>query len=213
MTSNYSTTFLKAILAGMMVSMGATLYLIVENHTLGAFLFTFGLYSIYTMDFYLFTGKVGYLLSHRRPDKLLIVWCGNLVGTGTMAFLISQTRLVSVTPMIENVKKYSAMKISDGLLSVFILGIFCGLMMYISSESHFRTRNTANSVGGYITLFLCVMLFLLAGFEHSIANMYYFSLAGAWSMDAAISLVVISLGNAVGGLLIPATTLLMKTDH
>ena len=212
MDSNYPTTFLKSILAGIVVAISSTLYLIVENHTVGAFLFSLGLLCIYTLDFYLFIGKAGYLLIHRRLDKLVIVWFGNLLGTMGTAFLLSQTRLTVTTPMIEAVTNLSTTKISDTPVSLFILGIFCGLVIFIAAECYQRTRGTANSVGGYLTVVVCVMLFILCGFEQSIADMFYFSLAGAWSMDAVFALIIISLGNALGALLIPLVALLMESE-
>ena len=149
---------------------------------------------------------------HRRLDKLVIVWFGNLLGTMGTAFLLSQTRLTVTTPMIEAVTNLSTTKISDTPVSLFILGIFCGLVIFIAAECYQRTRGTANSVGGYLTVVVCVMLFILCGFEQSIADMFYFSLAGAWSMDAVFALVIISLGNALGALLIPLVALLMESE-
>ncbi len=75
--------------------------------------------------------------------------------------------------------------------------------MYIAAESFKKTQNTQNSIGGYIGLFLCVMLFLLLGFEHSIANIFYFSVANAWSLKALIALLIVTLGNTVGAILFP----------
>lgn len=213
MDSNYPTTLLKAILAGMMVSFSSISYLLVENHIIGAFLFSFGLFSIYTLNFYLFTGKAGYLWRHRRPDKLLLTWCGNLLGAIIVATLISQTRLVDSTLMMYNVTDLATTKISDTPSSLFILALFCGFTMYIAAETHQRTRNTANSIGGYITVILCVMVFMMAGFENSIADMFYFALMGDWGSDTIIAIITVSLGNAVGALVIPTFTLLMEPDH
>ena len=43
-----------------------------------------------------------------------------------------------------------------------------------------------------------VMLFILSGFEHSIANMFYFHLAGAYDGKAFLYLLVMVAGNGVG---------------
>lgn len=183
-----------------MIAIGGCAYLTIDNHYVGAMLFTIGLFTIYTLDFYLYTGKVGFLLEERDLLKMLVIWLGNLVGTVGMALLVMQTRMVSTTEIIEHATSYAEIKLGDGLISIFILGCFCGLMMYIGAKSYKLTTNTANSVGGYIGLFLCVMVFLLLGFEHSVANMFYFTLAGVWSLEAIIALVVVSLGNAVGAM-------------
>ncbi len=205
----YISVFTKAILAGLMIAMGACAYLTIENHYIGAMLFTIGLFTIYTLDFYLYTGKVGYLLDDKNIVKIIVIWLGNFLGTVGTAFLVKATRLVTTTDVIENAQHYSEVKTTDGFVSIFILGIFCGLMMYIAAESFKCTQNTQNSVGGYVGLFLCVMVFLLLGFEHSIANMFYFTLASAWSAHALMAVLVVSLGNAVGGLLVNVAKLII----
>lgn len=193
----------KAILAGVMISLGASAYLILDNHYIGAILFTIGLYAIYTLDLYLFTGKVGFLLQDKDPLKLVIIWVGNLFGAVGTGLLMHATRLMQLTGLYEHAVSYAHIKLTDSFASIFVLGIFCGLMMYLAAACFYKTQNTANSVGGYIGLFLCVMVFLLLGFEHSIANMYYFTIAGAWSLGTFVPLLVVTCGNAVGGLFIP----------
>ncbi len=47
------------------------------------------------------------------------------------------------------------------------------------------------------------MVFILSGFEHVVANMYYFAIARIWSVNTIISLIVMTTGNSIGGLLIP----------
>ncbi|MFI3325538.1 MAG: formate/nitrite transporter family protein [Clostridia bacterium] len=202
MVKRYTPAFFKAILAGLMIALGATAYLTVENHYVGAALFTIGLFTIYTLDLYLYTGKVGYLLEDKDILKILVIWVGNLVGILASAFMLLSTRIISTTTLIEHAESYAEVKLSDNYFSIFILGIFCGIMMFIAAQSFKLTQNTSNSFGGYIGLFLCVMIFLLLGFEHSIANMFYFTIAGVWSFKAVIALIIVSLGNAVGGLLI-----------
>ena len=51
---------------------------------------------------------------------------------------------------------------------------------------------------------------ILAGFEHCISNMFYFSMAGVWSAKAVSYLLVMTCGNIAGGLLIPASQKLLK---
>ena len=211
MSKKHITTFLKAILAGMMIAIGGSVYLGIESHNLGAALFTIGLFVIYTLDLYLYTGKIGFLLEDKDPLKIVIIWFGNLVGATATAGLVLCTRMVTTTHVVESAKHYAEVKLGDpSYLSIFVLGIFCGIMMYLAAISFKTTQNTQNSVGGYIGLFLCVMIFLLLGFEHSIANMFYFTIAGAWSVKAVIALIVVSIGNAVGGLLIPVLSIPME---
>lgn len=48
-----------------------------------------------------------------------------------------------------------------------------------------------------------IMVFILSGFEHSIANMFFYSIADAWGVKAVAYIVVIAIGNLIGGALIP----------
>jgi len=49
-----------------------------------------------------------------------------------------------------------------------------------------------------------VPVFILAGFEHSIADMFYFCAGGQFTLEALVFILVVILGNAVGGIIIPA---------
>ena len=40
-------------------------------------------------------------------------------------------------------------------------------------------------------------------FEHCVANMYYFTMGGAWSSRAVLYLLVMTVGNAAGGVIGP----------
>lgn len=212
MMKKYLPVFLKAILAGLMIGIGACAYLAIENHYVGAMLFTIGLFTIYSLDFYLYTGKVGYLLEDKDFVKIIVIWVGNFLGITTTARLIMATRITTKTHLVEGAYSYAETKLTDGLISVFILAIFCGIMMYIAAQAFKSTQNSANSIGGYVGLFLCVMVFLLLGFEHSIANMFYFTVASSWSLNAIFPILIVTLGNAVGALLIPSFNLLMSSE-
>ena len=50
-----------------------------------------------------------------------------------------------------------------------------------------------------VMVFLCVMVFILSGFEHCIANMYYFSAADVWSGKTLMLILLMTLGNSIGG--------------
>ena len=66
-------------------------------------------------------------------------------------------------------------------------------------------RSNPHELGKYLALFFGVCVFILCGFEHCVANMYYFTMGGAWSGRAILYLLVMTLGNAVGGVIGPVT--------
>ena len=48
---------------------------------------------------------------------------------------------------------------------------------------------------------MCVMVFILCGFEHSVANMYYISVANLLSLKSLLYILIMILGNSVGSIL------------
>lgn len=189
--------FYKAVLAGIAIAIGGSIYLSVENKIIGALLFTVGLYAIVLNGLFLYTGKVGYLVVEKDKKEYLLIllttWLGNLVGTAIGAVAFLNTRQAHIA---QNVKSICDAKLNDTPLSIFILAVFCGLLMYIAVDG-FKEK------GNPIILFMGVSVFILCGFEHCIANMFYFSLAQAWSGKAVLYLLIMTLGNSVGGILIP----------
>lgn len=91
-------------------------------------------------------------------------------------------------------------KLEDSLPSVFLLAVLCNVFIYIAVEGF---RSNPHEIGKYLSLFFGVMGFVLCGFEHCVANMFYISTAGLWSGRAAGYLLVMTLGNSAGGVLIP----------
>ena len=62
-------------------------------------------------------------------------------------------------------------------------------------------KSNPHELGKYLSLFFGVMVFIFCGTEHCVADMFYFWMAGLWSGRAILSVLVISLGNAAGGVL------------
>lgn len=189
--------FLKAAAAGITIGIGGAVYLTLENRVIGAVLFGVGLYTIVLNGLFLYTGKVGYLISAKDKKayilQLIFTWLGNFAGTALAAAAISATRIRNLRRTAEVICKT---KLADTPHSILILAVFCGILMYVAVDG-FREK------GNPLILFFCVTVFILCGFEHCIANMFYFSLAGAWSLRAVIYLLLMTLGNSAGGILLP----------
>ncbi|MEO2264009.1 formate/nitrite transporter family protein [Dorea sp. YH-dor228] len=190
--------FLLAIGAGLAISIGGTVYLSVDNKIIGSLLFAVGLYAIVLNGLFLYTGKVGYLVDQSDKIEYLgllgITWLGNLAGTWIGAVAVLNTRIQGIR---ENAVGICETKLADGPLSIFMLAIFCGILMYIAVDGFKEKENP-------LILFICVSVFILSGFEHCIANMFYFSIAGAWSLKTIVYLIIMTLGNSLGGMLIPS---------
>ncbi|MBQ8569105.1 MAG: formate/nitrite transporter family protein [Oscillospiraceae bacterium] len=191
--------FMRAVLTGFAIGIGGTVYLSCDNKYLGAFLFGTGLFVILSFGFNLFTGRVGYAVENKPAYilDLIVIWLGNLAGTAASGAMLMCTRISGIGDKAADI---CAVKFSDDLLSIFILAFFCGILMFIAADGY---KKIENPVGKMLAIFLPVIVFILSGYEHCIANMFYFTVAGVWSVNAVIYLMVMTLGNAVGGMFIP----------
>ena len=191
--------FVLGILAGFCIALGGTAFLSLESKVLGAVFFCVGLFAICTLGFSLFTGKVCYVFDRDRAYALDLpfIWLGNLCGTWLTAKLEQLTRISGIQ---ERAVAVCQAKLDDNLLSIFILAVFCNVLIYLAVEGF---NNNPHEIGKYLSLFFGVTVFILCGFEHCVANMYYFSMANLWSGKTLLYVIVMSLGNAVGGVLIP----------
>ena len=193
--------FLYAIMAGAFIAMGGVVFLSLNNKIVGAFMFSLGLFAVCTLKYNLFTGKVGYLFCNDVKTYLpwcLMVWVGNLVGSIIVAELV---RLTRVAPgIIEKSTKLVQVKADDTLISLFVLGIFCNIMVVHAVDQYL---NNPHEIGKYLGIVMSIMVFILCGFEHCIADMFYIQMARMWNSQTIIALIVITLGNVLGGILIP----------
>lgn len=187
--------FIGAVCAGAAVSIGGTVYLSVENTVIGSVLFSVGLYAIVLNGWYLYTGKIGYLILQKEWKPYLVLlgltWAGNLAGAMLAAGVLGQTRIRGIE---ERAAQICQVKLSDGPLSILILSVFCGILMYVAVEG-FRLKENP------LILMFCVSVFILCGFEHCIANMFYLSMAGMWSAKSVGYLLIMTLGNSLGAVL------------
>ena len=194
-------TFAYGVLAGICIAIGGTVFLATDNKVVGATFFTAGLFTICTFGFNLFTGKVCYVFERDASYAidLPIMWLGNLCGTWLTAALESLTRQ---GPMLaEKAMKLAETKLADTPLSIFLLAFFCDILIFIAVDGYGKNPH---ELGKYLSLFFGVIVFILCGFEHCVANMYYFAMAGVLFQGKTLLYVLImTLGNAVGGVFFP----------
>ena len=192
--------FLSGILAGLCIGLGGTVFLSLDSKVLGALFFTVGLFTICTQGMHLYTGKVCYLFEKDLAYALdlIPIWLGNLAGTFLLGTLVRCTRIAPA--LVEKAQGLCETKLGDGLGSIFLLAVFCNMLIYIAVEGY---NKNPHEVGKYLALFFGVVVFILSGFEHCVANMYYFSIAGMWSGKTLLYVLVMTAGNSVGGWVFP----------
>ena len=196
----------KSIIAGVMIGIGGTVYLSVENKVVGSVLFAIGLFAIVVYGFNLYTGKIGYLVTNfnfKYIKELVITLVGNFIGTFFVGFILRYTRIYSL--ISEKAKALVDIKLDDNIISILILSFFCGILMYFAVNGYKELKD----VGRYIAIFLGVIVFILCGFKHCVANMYYFSVS-SWCLNGFLYLLIMILGNSLGGMLIPLCDKIIK---
>lgn len=189
--------YLFAISAGLCISLGGIAFLSCESKIAGALFFTVGLFVILVFDLNLFTGKVCYALENKPSYilRLLAIWFGNLTGAVATGYVLRLTRLTSA---MEKCVSVCQTKLNDNLFSIFILAILCNVLIFIAVHGF---KNSKDVIAKYLSVFFGVSVFVLCGFEHCVANMFYFSFANAWTWNTILYLLVMTAGNIVGGLL------------
>ncbi len=189
---------LKAILAGMCIGIAGLVYLSVENHVIGALLFSFGLLVIVGRGYGLYTGKVGYLIPYSKGYLLTlgITLLGNIIGIAIIAYLF---RLTGISEVVTAGSNLFALKIEHAWYETLALAIFCGMMMYIAVDSF---KIVKQDLVKTVILIFAVMIFILAKFEHSIANMLYFFLSDTYTIKGVLYLLIMIFGNAIGSVML-----------
>lgn len=187
--------FVLAIAAGIFIGIGGTVLLSLENRTVGAILFSVALLSICMLGLYLFTGKVGYLVNSHKPQDILSVVAG-LFGNAVGCWIAAAGVRICSPAVIETAQALVEPKLTKSPAYAVIAGIFCGILMYTAVQIY---RDKSSTAG----IFFCVPVFILAGFEHSIADMFYFFCAGEYSLKMLTFLLLVVVGNSIGGWLMP----------
>jgi len=178
-------TLIKAVYAGFMIGLGGVVNLSLENKIVGSLLFSFGLLTIVNQGFFLYTGKIGFVKTKEDFMKIPVIIVGNFLGTGLVAVLCRAAGMTISSQAICEAKLLKAP------LPIFVLSMFCGILMYLAIDNFNKCKN-------HLFVIAPVMIFILSGFEHSVANMFYFSLAGMWNGTSVVYMLLMILGNGVG---------------
>lgn len=202
--------FILAIIAGALVGLGGTIYLSSETKFIGALLFSFGLFFVLVYQFKLYTGLIGYALDNdiKSNLRLIIIVIGNWIGALMVGYIMRLTRVF--TYIGPKAVELTTTKLNDQWYSILILSIFCGLLMYLAVNTFYKAKTQDIKI---IALFIAIVAFITIGFEHSVANMFYFSIANLWSLKSILYIIIMIIGNGMGSLIIPIIFKLIKKEN
>ena len=190
---------ISAVLAGVMISFGGGVFLACESKVVGALLFSLGLTVILLNGFLLFTGKTAYLLENPPSYILLLclIWVGNLIGCMGMGALAGFAK----PALAETAASVCDAKLQQSPLQTIALGALCGILVYLAVD-FFKSDDDKKAFNKYLMVFTCVPAFILCGFEHSVADMFYFAASGAlYTGKGVLYILLVTLGNLIGAVL------------
>ena len=126
----------------------------------------------------------------------------------TFAILLCLTGILTAIakPQLVGVAKAACDgKLEGGMIRGLIAAIFCGVLMYAAVKTYAKGKTL-------VGIIFCIPTFILCGFEHSVADMYYFAVASFKSFDpmSILFVLVAIVGNTLGGWLLPVLMRLGK---
>lgn len=178
-----------AILSGILIGCGCLIYMSTTSNVVGAFLFSFGLITIVLRGYLLYTGKIGYATDKSVLKLIPTIILGNLIGTSLLACIVPES-----STLIAKSIALSEPKLLKSFVQLLFDSIGCGAMMYLAVDGY-KIKNNL------LLLIMPVMIFILCGFEHSIADMLYLGCAGKLYTFEGLKFIGIAIvGNAIGAL-------------
>jgi len=231
-----STTFVLAILAGAFIGLAAMFATVVTTDAAGTlpygvtkllsgFVFSLGLILVVVAGAELFTGNNlivmalagGQVTYAQVLRNWSVVYLGNFVGSLATAGLVfvSGQHTFADGRVGENAIVIANAKCSLGFIQAIALGVLCNALVCLAVWLCFSARSTTDKI---LAIIFPITAFVAAGFEHSVANMYFIpyglfakmSLAGdtvtyanlTWSNFIFFNLIPVTIGNIVGGALL-----------
>ena len=182
-------TLRSSFLAGTCIGIAGFGYL-AEKSIIGAVLFAFGLLTVVHYGLRLYTGTAGFI-KKGEVGTLLLILGGNILGCLAVALMVR----CSPMPLQETAQKILEGRLAVGPLKGGILAIGCGFIM--------TTAVTFARQGKNLPLLFGVPLFIMCGFPHCVADVFYylcvpFSFLGDNIGEVLTFYVSIVLGNFVG---------------
>lgn len=186
--------FIDSVYAGMCIALGGFASVGLQKPFNGI-IFSVGLVMIIFLGLQLFTGNVLRAKEDFSWEMLWkfwgLVYVGNFIGCFLSAWIV----ILSGFPL-EAAAAIATTKADLPFMEAFWRGIFCNVLVCIAA--YLGKSIQAPSAGKILIIMLPVTLFVISGYEHSVADMFYFSIG----KTSFFNLIPITIGNIVGGLLV-----------
>ncbi|WP_066505128.1 formate/nitrite transporter family protein [Abyssisolibacter fermentans] len=214
---------LLGIFAGLFIGFGAHGYIIVTQTLgkidiglakfIGAAVFPVGLMLVIIAGAELFTGNNIMTLALMKKkitcSKMLknwiIVYIGNFIGSIFLAYILSKTNLYTGIVGEKAIAIASAKVNNLTLLQGITRAILCNMIVVLAV---WMATAATDVTGKILAVWFPIMIFVLSGFEHSIANMFFIPMgkfigAGfSWGEMWINNIIPVTIGNLIGGAII-----------
>ncbi len=210
---------LMTLLSGGMIAICATSSLLANSvmdefgKFVGAILFSLGIFVILAFEMKLFTGLVSGIPTMGKKSlwKLPVCFIGNAIGVAIVFFLVSFSPISDVVISAGKYLIYSKIANESWAISSVCSGVLCGILITLSvlSVNHSHKKGLSANVG----VIFPIIVFAFCGFDHSVANMFYFYCLGemSWRVIGYILLTIV--GNVIGGVILPLVLKLRDEDQ
>ncbi|KAF7359105.1 putative formate/nitrite transporter [Mycena sanguinolenta] len=227
--TRYDKIFFKAFLAGLMLSFGGLMNVLVNAGStdlntsnpalvkmLGGFVFPSGFVLIVMLGLELLTSNMMVfpmaVVTRAIPWWSLVVnWTivtfGNLAGSlFSAAILVHYSGIVSTEPFLSGVVAYAEKKaVTPEWHQIFLRGIGCNILVCLAVWLAAGAKETVSKL---IAIWIPIWIFVAVAFDHVIANMFYIPLGIMFGADLTVadyikkSLIATYLGNIVGAAIV-----------
>ena len=186
LSSSYKKLTVSSFAAGVSIGIAGIAYLKTGN----AWVFPIGLYMVCFFGLHLYTGRVCYAKLIDAPELLWMIIM-NFIGAGLLGILCH-----FVYPeLAQKAAELTAAKINQDM-RVFPRAFLCNVMIFVAVHSWKNIPSPNNIIG----LIFATAIFVMCGFEHCVANAFYFGCAFNHNIEMIWYLPACALGNTIGGL-------------
>ncbi len=215
-TMNVKKRFLLSFMGGLYIALGGQGFLTMyANPFLKAAVFPVGLMLIILVGGELFTGNClmtfGCLNKKIRIRDLVSsitqVWFGNLVGSLAVALIVYYSGMYKPgSALAETIATVAKAKVSLSFVQILLKGTICNILVALGVWFAYTAKDT---IGRLFGCWFPVMLFVLCGYEHCVANMFFLPLGALVDNSITVTqiignLIPSTIGNFIGGgLLLP----------
>jgi Formate/nitrite family of transporters len=203
------------ILAGLFIGLGSFAYVgcvsldPTVGKIIGAALFSVGLFCVCFFGSHLYTGRIGFCFE-QKPSYVLdlaTMLFGNFLGAAGLGSIVyvaslgeSDNKLIAV---VRGIAVSRALDLGSGngeaWYKALLMAVVCGMLVFLAVYIWKKAENWGVKVIGLV---LCVWTFVVTGTEHCVANMFYFAMAGQWSLQNFLNVMICILGNSIGSWLV-----------